>query len=167
MEEENTRGAADAESSAPKKSGPQPKVTLEQFNALETKVNDGFSAIMNKLETLTLPTMPTPTTPTSFQAAAEGSTDETPVPPAWKELVTQILGPEFECELVFPDAGGQIFRIIVPKEKSNASQMHWTMHKRDVRSRELGNTGAKGVKEWCLKIRRNLQNSGTKLPVYP
>lgn len=146
-----------------KKMGPKPKVTLEQFNALETKVNDGFGAIMNKLETIITPVIdPTPAT-----AKVEASADETPVPPAWRELVTQTLGPDFDVELVFPEAGGQIFRVIVPKDKSNASQMHWTMHKRDVRSRELGNTGAKGVKEWCLKIRLNLLRSGTKLPVYP
>ncbi len=147
-----------------KKAGPKPKVSLEQFTALETKVNDGFSAIMNKLEAMVVPPVPVAATP----AKVEGATDtESPVPPAWKQLVVDILGSDFECELALPESGGSIFRIIVPKEKSNASQMHWSMFKRDVRSKELGNSGVKGVKEWCLLVRKNLLNSGMKLPVYP
>lgn len=156
-----------------KKAGPVPKASVEQLNALETKVNDGFSAIMNKLEGMQSPVPIAQVMKTEVDdavmrmAPTEASADETPVPPAWKQLVTEILGSDFDAELVFPEAGGQIFRVIVPKDKSNASQMHWTMHKRDIRSRELGNTGAKGVKEWCLKVRLNLQKSGMKLPVYP
>ena len=146
-----------------KKPGPQPKVSLEQFNALETKVNDGFSAIMNKLDGMgssIINAIPTP----KIEAAPDV---QSPVPPAWRQLVTEILGEDFDVELTLPEAGGSIFKIIVPKDKSNASQMHWTMFKRDVRSKELGNTGAKGVKECCLLVRKNLINSGTKLPVYP
>lgn len=92
---------------------------------------------------------------------------QTPVPPGWTKLVHEILGPDFECEVAQPDGGGTLFKIIVPKEKSNAPSFHWTQHKRDVRTKELGNTGAKGVKEWCLKVRQNLTRTGTKLVQYP
>lgn len=160
MSEEEKKEKAKAE--------PKPKVSLEQFTALETKVNDGFSAIMNMLETMkSIPaTVPLGSLPPNDKVEAAPD-EETPVAPAWKQMVKEILGEDFSCEVVLPESGGQIFKIIVPREKSNASQMHWTMFKRDVRSRELGNSGAKGVKEWCLKVRRNLTNSGMKLPVYP
>ncbi len=98
----------------------------------------------------------------------DGYTDEqTPVPPKWTRAVHEILGQEFECEFAQPDNGGAIFRIIVPRELSNAPQIHWEMHTRDVRSREIGNTGLTGVKEWCLRVRSNLSASGIKLIQYP
>ncbi len=101
-------------------------------------------------------------------AELDGGTDEENlIPTKWKTAVRDILGPEFECQVVQPDNGGTQFRVIVPKELSNASQMHWEMHGRDVRTREIGNTGLVGVKEWCLKIRQNLTASGIKLVQYP
>jgi len=148
------------------KPGPAPKVNQKDFDEFKESVNQGFSAIMNKLDELkTTPDVSGPP-PTPIKDEA-GPDEETPISPVWKKLVTDILGEDFSCELALPAAGGTIFRIIVPKEKSNASQMHWTMFKRDVRSRELGNTGEKGVKDWCLKVRVNLLKSGMKLPVYP
>lgn len=143
-------------------------VSMSTFKGLEAKVNDGFSAIMNKLEGMSgiSATVPPGSLPQPQKLEA-GPDDETPIPPAWKKLVVEILGEDFSCELNLPASGGTIFKVIVPREKSNASQMHWTMFKRDIRSKELGNTGEKGVKEWCLKVRKNLLNSGMKLPVYP
>jgi hypothetical protein len=103
------------------------------------------------------------------QAAPEegGPDDQTPMPIKWKQEVVKILGPDFQCEFVQPDNGGSIFKIIVPREKSNASQAHWEMHNRDVRSREIGNTGLTGVTDWCLKVRANLIRSGINLIQYP
>lgn len=91
---------------------------------------------------------------------------ETIVPPAWRKLTDEILGPDFQISLRLPENGGQIFEIYVPKEKSNATKDHWEMHKRDKRSRELGNTGIKGVKDYLLKVRKNIAASGIKLPYY-
>lgn len=88
------------------------------------------------------------------------------VPPAWRVLTDEILGPDFSISLRLPENGGQIFSVKVPKNKSNASEDHWNMHKSDERSRELGNTGVKGVKEYLLKIRKNLTVSEIKLPYY-
>ncbi len=144
-------------------------VSKKEFNEFKESVTSGIASILEKFEEVKLATTPTIAMPNQDTLAKiEAGTDtETPVPPAWKQLVTEILGEDFECELALPESGGSIFRVIVPKEKSNASQMHWTMFKRDVRSKELGNTGAKGVKEWCLLVRKNLQTAGMKLPVYP
>ncbi len=139
-------------------------VSKKEFSALETKVNEGFDAIMNLLQNMQAPTPAQPVAPVK---EAAGTDAETPVPPAWRQLVEDILGEDFDCEFSLPESGGSIFRIIVPKAKSNAPQMHWQYHKRDVRSKELGNTGVKGVKEWCLLVRKNLTAAGFKLPVYP
>lgn len=91
---------------------------------------------------------------------------ETPVPPSWRALVDEILGPNVPCFLELPENGGQKFGVYIPRELSNASQMHWSMHTRDKRSKELANTGIKGVKEFLLRVRKNLLASGAKLPVY-
>jgi hypothetical protein len=87
-------------------------------------------------------------------------------PPAWRALTDEILGKEFEIELDLPETGGQRFVVYVPLEKSNAGKDHWERHKKDKRLRELGNTGIKGVKDWLLKIRKNLIASGIKLSYY-
>lgn len=105
--------------------------------------------------------------PVSATELDGGPDEENLIPAKWKLAVAEILGPEFECQVVQPDNGGTQFKIIVPKELSNASQMHWEMHGRDVRTREIGNTGLVGVKEWCLKVRQNLTASGIKLIQYP
>jgi hypothetical protein len=164
MEEEKIEvksGEADIPEEPKKEKG----VSKKEFTALESKVNQGFDAILSKLEDLkTQAPVVAPAQPVKVEG---GPDEQTLVPPAWKQLVREILGEDFDCELSLPESGGSIFRIIVPKDKSNATQMYWTMHKRDIRSKELGNTGAKGVKEWCLLVRRNLQTSGMKLPVYP
>ena len=98
----------------------------------------------------------------------EGGTDEIDlVPIKWKEAVNEILGPEFACTVVHMDSGGTKFKIIVPKEKTNVPQMYWEMFGQDIRTREIGNTGLTGVKEWCLKVRQNLLASGIKLIQYP
>jgi hypothetical protein len=91
----------------------------------------------------------------------------TPIPPSWLKAVHTILGTDFECELKQPDKGGTIFTIIVPKDKSNASQLHWQNFKQDRRSKELGNTGLEGVTLWCKKVRANLLATGAKLVQYP
>lgn len=88
------------------------------------------------------------------------------VPPTWRALADEILGKEFEIELDLPETGGQRFVVYVPEEKSNAGKDHWERAKKDKRTRELGNTGIKGVKDWLLRIRKNLVGSGIKLSYY-
>ena len=82
--------------------------------------------------------------------------DETPMNPNWKKIVNQVLGSEFDCEASYPKSGGVLFKVIVPKNKSNASQSYWEMNKRDVRTKEIGHTGSEGVKKWCELIKKNL-----------
>lgn len=101
-------------------------------------------------------------------AQSEGGPDVEDITPAkWVNLVNQILGPDFSCERVEPDTGGTLFKIIVPRKKSNANPIHWEMHNRDVRTKNIGNTGIEGVKDWCLKVRANLLASEIQLIKYP
>lgn len=144
-------------------------VMQEEFSAFKKEVNDGIGAIMGKLEKI-VSVPPTIAEGSLLKAAPvieAGPNKETPVPVNWAKAVLDILGPEFEVKFDQPDSGGAMFTIIVPKEKSNATVDHWKMYKRDYRSRELGNTGLAGVKEWALKVRQNLTASGIKLIQYP
>lgn len=136
-------------------------VSRKEFEGLQETVNSGFAAIMEKLSSPTAQVAATPAKP------EEGGI-QTPslVPPAWRALTDEILGPDFEIELELPENGGQKFSIFVPMEKSNATPDYKKVYKRDKRTRELGNTGIKGVKDWCIKVRRNLIKSGIKLPYY-
>ena len=155
------------------KAGKAKGVSRKEFEELETKINTGFSTIMEKLEglnkqsTLTVtPAVNNTAVPTKEDNGAPRN-DLTPVPPTWREMVDKILGPDFDCEFYQPPQGGQKFSIIVPKEKSNADQQHWKYFSRDKRTKELSNTGITGVEEWCKKVRANLIASGKTLVQYP
>lgn len=142
-------------------------VSRKEFEGLQNQVSTGFAAIMEKLESA-----PKVTVDSSGLNVAAAKPDEagpqTPslVPPAWRALADEILGPDFEIELELPENGGQKFTIYVPMDKSNASADYKKFYKRDRRTRELANTGVKGVKDWLLKVRRNILKSGIKLPYY-
>lgn len=141
------------------------KVPLEKrFNEFQEQTTNALGTILELLQNKA----PTPAAAEVQKMVEEGSADDqTPTPPAWIKAVHQILGPEFECELVQPNNGGTLFKIIVPMDKSNTSQLYRQMHKRDIRTREIGNSGLSGVKEWCLRVRANLVASGVKLVQYP
>jgi len=85
-------------------------------------------------------------------------TDETPCPPSWRKLVDEVLGPEFGLNVVYPEKGtGFLFKIIVPKEKSNASQSHWDYYKSDIRTRSIGfGEGIEGIRKYCEIVAKNL-----------
>jgi len=142
------------------------KPTIKSLSAelgqFKENVDDKFNKIMDRLS----PSAPPDSTPATIR---EGAPDKNrvQVPPKWVELVETILGPEFICEYELPPDGGQKFTIIVPLEKSNATKEYIKEFKTDRRTKELGNTGERGVKEWCLKVRTNLLRSEIKLPVYP
>ncbi len=107
----------------------------------------------------TVPALVIPATKEEIKEAKEveeATPDEQPMNPHWKRAVHEILGEDFDCEATYPKSGGILFKVIVPKDKSNASQAYWEMNKRDVRTREIGHTGLEGVKKWCALIKKNL-----------
>lgn len=135
-------------------------VTVEQFNKLESSVADGFKAITDAL----LRREEKPAADKSSEASAEK--DARPevghVPPAWREIVNEVLGPDFGINVVYPDKGsGFLFKVIVPPSKSNAPKDYLEFYKADVRTRAIGyGEGVDGVRRHCEKIKKNLV--GTK-----
>lgn len=146
-----------------KKPGPKKGVSKEDFEELKSAVTEIMEMIKSQPK---------------IQADSEGvkvvapQTDdagpqmESMVPQLWRSLADEILGKDFRLELYLPENGGQIVKVFVPREKSNAGKDHWDRYGVDRRSKELGNTGVSGVKTWLLKIRKNLVTSGIKLPYY-
>lgn len=142
------------------------KVPLEKrFNEFQEQTTGALASILELLQQK----QATPATIESQKKAEEGKSDDVaPIPPGWIKAVHEILGEDFNCSLTQPDGGGTIFKIIVPWGQSNCTPMEKAMKPMgDVRSREIGNTGLAGVKEWALKVRANLLKSGKKLVQYP
>ncbi len=143
-----------------------PPVSKEEFSDFKSEVAQGFVAVADAIADLKNSVVPAAIPAKTVEP--EGAMDEqTPMPLSWRKAVNEILGEDFDCELSQPDQGGTKFTIIVPREKSNAPSIHWQNFKQDRRTREVGATGLQGVKEWCLKVRANLQATGVKLVQYP
>jgi hypothetical protein len=129
-------------------------VTKEEFEKLEIGVN----AILEKLSAAPVIEAPTQTPTVMAPEVKDDEPDIMNVPPAWRKIVDEVLGSDFGLNVVYPDKGsGFMFKIIVPKEKSNASQSHWEFYKTDVRTKAISySDGIDGVKLYCEKVARNL-----------
>jgi len=122
-------------------------VTKEEFTEFSTTV---LEAIRGKQSDIVVPVAP--------PVPDDADPNENPIPPAWRKAVDEILGADFGISVSYPnDGSGFLFRIIVPKEKSNASTSHWTMYKTDIRTKSLNNAeGLPGIKQYCELVKRNL-----------
>ena len=126
-------------------------VSAEQFDALAGLVKSLAGTVQALVDK--------PTSPEAVVAKNEvddAGPDDQPMNPHWRKIVNQVLGEDFDCECAYPKSGGVLFKVIVPKNVSNAPQSYWEMYKRDVRTKEIGHTGAEGVKKWCELIKKNL-----------
>ncbi len=153
----------------PEKKGKKTRgVSKEEFAEFQGQVTTALGSILERLDNQPKVTLDSDGAHVSNTSPKlEGAMDKVSmVPPAWRQLADDVLGKEFDIELDLPENGGQRFVIYVPREKSNAGKDHWERNKFDKRSRELGNTGIKGVKDWLLKVRKNLIGSGIKLSYY-
>jgi len=118
-------------------------------NDLESKVNSLSSAV-EKLTRLITESVVT-------EKEIPARPDIINMAPAWKDAAFDILGDYIDdLQAFYPSSGGCLFTVVIKREKSNASQSHWEMHKQDRRTKELGNTGLEGVKKWCELIKKNL-----------
>lgn len=81
------------------------------------------------------------------------------VPPKWRAMVDEVLGPDFGINVVYPDTGGGfLFKIIVPLEKSNASSAHKEFYKSDIRTCSISyQNGIEGIKKFCERVAANLK----------
>jgi hypothetical protein len=141
-------------------------VSKKEFSEFQSQVTGALGAIMEKLDKAPQVVADSAGIHVAKTPIEGGPGGQSMVPPAWRALADEILGAEFEIELELPENGGQKFSVYVPLDKSNAHSDYKAAFGRDKRTRELGNTGIKGVKDWLLKVRRNLVSSGIKLPYY-
>ena len=126
-------------------------VTKDQFEGLEKSV---LSLVEMVRERITPPAVKAVSiTP---PVASEGESDYIEVNPHWRKVVNEVLGSDFDCQILYPKSGGIQFTVIVPINKSNAPKEYLERHKTDRRTREIGNRGIEGVKEHCLRIKQNL-----------
>lgn len=89
----------------------------------------------------------------------EGGVDmKMPIPPAWRKMVDEILGMDFGIDVVYPQSGsGFLFKVIVPAEKSNASQSYKEFYKVDIRTKALSySDGVDGIRKFCELVKTNL-----------
>lgn len=137
-------------------------VTTEKFQALENTVNEGFNRIADLLEKkpeATVAVLPTKAVVESHaeKEVTKATANAVVVPPEWKEKADEILGEYIDhCELFYPRRGGQIFTVVIKKEKSNAPADYLKFYKEDRRSKDIGNEGIEGVEMWCKLIKQNL-----------
>lgn len=127
-------------------------VSAKEFESLAGLVQSLAASVQAMAEAQTF----SKESPAAVKEIDEAGPDEQPMNPHWTRVVHQVLGEDFDCEVTYPKSGGVLFKVIVPKSKSNASQSYWGMHKRDVRTKEIGQTGLEGVKKWCELIKKNL-----------
>lgn len=91
-----------------------------------------------------------------------------PIPLEYTELVNTLLNKKFKVEIKYqPDAAAFEFAILVPKEYSNASPMHWETFKEDRRNKVIQNAyGANGVREYVLQVYDNFPTETKSMITY-
>lgn len=120
------------------------------------------TADMSKIKESEMPPInagiPTPTTENITGKIEEGGVEKMPIPPAWRKMVDEILGLDFGIDIVYPQSGsGFLFKIIVPAEKSNASESYKEFYKVDIRTKAISySEGIEGVKKFCEMVKINL-----------
>lgn len=131
-------------------------VTVEQFSSLEKTIGslaDIVSELAKKPATIATPEA----IKQEIEVKKAGPNNE-PVNKFFKEKAEEILGDALErVEQQSLKSGGNMFHVLIKKEKSNATPEYWAMMKEDRRSRDIGNEGVAGVEAWCKLIRQNLQ----------
>jgi len=87
-----------------------------------------------------------------------GGLNKMPIPPAWRNMVDDILGMDFGIDIVYPQSGsGFLFKLIVPAEKSNASQSYKEFYKVDIRTKAISySDGIEGIRKFCELVKVNL-----------
>ena len=137
-------------------------VTTEKFNALENTVNEGFNRIADLLENKPEAPVATPAVAPKVESPAEkevtkATANAVVVPPEWKEKADEILGDAVDhYELFYPRKGGQIFTVVIKKDKSNAPKDYLAFYKEDRRSKDIGTEGIEGVEMWAKLVKQNL-----------
>ena len=79
------------------------------------------------------------------------------LPPIYRQVVDEVLGPQFAVDVLWRTDGHFELTVDVPKEYSNATGSHWTMYKVDKRICVIPNALAEnGVRDYVQKVAKNL-----------
>ena len=122
-------------------------VTVEKFNEFQNVILEAIKG--KQAETPAVPVV---------KEDVDATPSENPIPPAWRKVVDEVLGTDFGISISYPgDGTGFLFKIIVPKDKSNASKDYLEMYKIDVRTKAINNSeGIGGIRLYCEKVKKNL-----------
>ena len=113
---------------------------------------------MSKIKETEIPPVMAGMTEKDMAKIEEGGTQKMPIPPDWRKMVDEILGMDFGIDIVYPQSGsGFLFKIIVPAEKSNASQSYKEFYKVDIRTKAISySDGIEGIRKFCELVKVNL-----------
>lgn len=80
------------------------------------------------------------------------------IPPRWRQIVDEVLSPDFGLRVKnFDDTTDFMIDIIVPRQYSSLTPKEVELGVQDIRSRMIQRSvGENGVRQWCEKIRTNL-----------
>jgi len=132
-------------------------VTKKEFDNLSGKIETLTEAL-----TLTLKNVKVDEAVEKREELNSINPSEKMIDPEFRVIVDSILGKDFGMDVSYPKGTGTfIFKVMVPKDKSNATDAHWQFYKSDIRSKAIPfSEGLDGVRDYCNKIAKNL---GVKL----
>lgn len=148
----------------------EPKETPETSNNLEKRVDELASnlntladAVSKLVKMQEQPTAQLKTTPEQ-EPVKDETIDNSYLPPRYREIVDNILSPEFGAKVTdFEDRTDFQFTIIVPQKYSSLSKEQYEEMRGDIRSRIIPRgLGENGVRDWCKLVRTNLNKYYSK-----
>ncbi len=145
-------------------------VDKKEFESFAKKTEDTQNQILSILENMAK--QPSDSKPKSKEIIDEAGPDSGGYLPAqYQKLFEKYFDPAdgFTARLVFPgtddngrENGGINFTICVPLKFSNTDDGYRKMYKVDLRTRALlPHNIAKGIEEWCERVRQNLRYDKT------
>jgi len=163
---DNTNSSADKRKEIMKKEqdSVETKPGLEaKVNALTDNLNTLAGAVNKLVQMQKKPPVQPEITPKQ-EPEKDETIDNSYLPPKFREIVNNILSPEFGAKVTdFEDRVDFQFTIIVPQKYSSLSKDEYEQAKGDIRSRIIPRgLGENGIKEWCKLIRLNLNKYFTK-----
>lgn len=140
-----------------------PKVTLEDISNLLVGINDRLKVVeeVQRPKTATDQIQEVLDEASAPKKELDGSPQDKSIPPQHKEQVENILGAQFEAWQTYEETDSAHFmlHILVPEQLSPISKETKPGRKilPDIRSRAISHAeGVNGVREWCQKVRFNL-----------
>ena len=147
------------------KEKPTLEQTVEMLASIVNKVVDSVDKIEEKLNT--------PQEPVQFKAPENKGSDYKPtgyVPAKYRQIVDEVLSPEFGLDCIENSANMDFeIKIVVPEAYSSLTTQEKQLGVQDIRSKVISRAlGENGVRDWCVKVRENLNRfysrSGVQSP---